>query len=292
MRTIDLLRQLFASYGLPEEVVSDNEPQFISTPFADFMRLNGIRHTRSAPYHPATNGAAERLVQNLERSLKNADPHLSKEHQLSNFLMTYRCTPHTATGASPAQLFIKRQLCTRLALVKPDPESTMQKKKQQQDQETKPLRSFQSGDHVAVRQFRGPEKWALGIVVQRLSPVGYMIRMAHETCHVHVDHLIPAPDKAELPDNTRVAVALPELPGRPPGSYAEVHSPAYSPGPTPEILPLVPEEPARTTPDIPATPVTPTVNPEQTSQGRRYSARTRRPRRRLDLKKSIDFSIS
>ena len=118
----------------------------------------------------------------------------------------YRSTPHTNTGASPVRLFIKRQLRTRLTLVEPDPESTMQKKQQQQqDHETKPLRSFQPGDHVAVRQFRGPEKWALGVVVQRLGPVGYMIQMAHKTCHVPVDHLNLAPDKAELPDNTQVA---------------------------------------------------------------------------------------
>ena len=69
-KTIDLLGQLFACYGLPEEMVSDNGPQFTSTPCADFMRLNRIRHSRSVPYHPATNGAAERLIQNLKAELE------------------------------------------------------------------------------------------------------------------------------------------------------------------------------------------------------------------------------
>ena len=46
-KTIDLLRQLSASYGLPEGdvIVSNNGPQLTSTPFAAFMHLNGIQAT-------------------------------------------------------------------------------------------------------------------------------------------------------------------------------------------------------------------------------------------------------
>jgi len=48
-RTIDELRLIFATHGLPEEVVSDNGPQFTSTEFAEFMRKNGIKHTLVTP---------------------------------------------------------------------------------------------------------------------------------------------------------------------------------------------------------------------------------------------------
>ena len=57
---------LFSSYGLPEEVVSDNGPQFVSHEFSNFMKMNGIKHTLTPPYHPASNGAAERSVQILK----------------------------------------------------------------------------------------------------------------------------------------------------------------------------------------------------------------------------------
>ena len=64
-KTIDELRRLFATYGIP-----DNGSQFTSEQFAVFMTMHGIRHTRTAPYHPATNGLAERFVQSLKHGLK------------------------------------------------------------------------------------------------------------------------------------------------------------------------------------------------------------------------------
>ena len=52
LKTIDVLRSLFASYGICEELVSDNGPQFISAEFATFVRANGIKHTLVPPYSP------------------------------------------------------------------------------------------------------------------------------------------------------------------------------------------------------------------------------------------------
>ena len=51
--------------------VSDNGPQFVSEEFAKFMKSNGIHHIRSAPYHAATNGLAERMVETFKNSLKS-----------------------------------------------------------------------------------------------------------------------------------------------------------------------------------------------------------------------------
>ncbi|XP_030286082.1 uncharacterized protein K02A2.6-like [Sparus aurata] len=68
-KTIEVLRSIFASYGLPEEVVSDNGPQFTSSEFKQFLRSNGIKQTLVPAYHPASNGAAERSVQTVKSSL-------------------------------------------------------------------------------------------------------------------------------------------------------------------------------------------------------------------------------
>ena len=69
-KTIAVLRNLFASYGLPEQLVSDNGPQFTSAEFFDFMRLNGVKHICTAPYHPSSNGEAEHFVQTFKHALK------------------------------------------------------------------------------------------------------------------------------------------------------------------------------------------------------------------------------
>ena len=65
-KTIEVMITLFGSYGIPEQVVSDNGPQFTSEEFAEFMRRNCIKHIRSTPYHPSTNGLAERFVQTFK----------------------------------------------------------------------------------------------------------------------------------------------------------------------------------------------------------------------------------
>ena len=48
-RTVDELHQLLSSYGLPEQTVSYNDPKFVSEEFAAFIKINGIKHTKSAP---------------------------------------------------------------------------------------------------------------------------------------------------------------------------------------------------------------------------------------------------
>lgn len=69
-KTIERLGEMFSRFGFPEQLVSDNGPQFISQEFEKFLEVNGIRHIHSAPYHPSTNGLAERFVQSMKQALK------------------------------------------------------------------------------------------------------------------------------------------------------------------------------------------------------------------------------
>ncbi|KAI0210576.1 hypothetical protein LSAT2_004663, partial [Lamellibrachia satsuma] len=71
-KTVELLRDVFARYGLPEHLHSDNGSQFTSEVFRNFMKANNIRHTFFAPYHPATNGQVERFVQTFKQAMRSA----------------------------------------------------------------------------------------------------------------------------------------------------------------------------------------------------------------------------
>ncbi|PFX12679.1 Uncharacterized protein K02A2.6 [Stylophora pistillata] len=70
-KTIETLQKLFARYGVPAQLVSDNGPQLTSEELQQFLKRNGIRHITSAPYHPATNALAERAIQSFKNATKS-----------------------------------------------------------------------------------------------------------------------------------------------------------------------------------------------------------------------------
>ena len=92
-KTIEKLQNLFARYGVPSQLVSDNGPQFKSEEFKMFLKRNGIKHLTSAPYHPASNGLAERCVQSFKSAMKSETDVKPLNIKLATFLLAYRNTP-------------------------------------------------------------------------------------------------------------------------------------------------------------------------------------------------------
>ena len=56
---IEELGVLFAKFGLPHTIVTNNGTCFISAEFAAYLKKNGIKHITSVLYHPATNVMTE-----------------------------------------------------------------------------------------------------------------------------------------------------------------------------------------------------------------------------------------
>ena len=67
---IDKLHSTFATHGLSLTIVSDNGPLFTSNEFQEFLHCNGIEHLPTTPYHPSSNGLAERAVQTVKAGVK------------------------------------------------------------------------------------------------------------------------------------------------------------------------------------------------------------------------------
>ena len=71
--TIKMMRKSFSRFGVPKLLVSDNAPQFVSQEFNDWLSNIGVKHLYSPPYHPESNGRAERAVRAFkekERTMK------------------------------------------------------------------------------------------------------------------------------------------------------------------------------------------------------------------------------
>ena len=104
---ISAFKSQFSKYGIPDELVTDNGPQYANKEFKDFAKEYGFVHTTSSPLYPQSNGQAERTVQTVKRLLKKSrDPYQS--------LMDYRNTQIEGIGLSPAQMFLGRRIKTKL----------------------------------------------------------------------------------------------------------------------------------------------------------------------------------
>ena len=151
--TLDKLRHTFALHGIPKCIVSDNGTSFTSEEFKTFCDLNGINHVCVSPFHPASNGLAERTVQTIKLALKKNinDCDKSLESRLYKFLLKYHVTPQSVTGEAPCVLLNKRMFNTRLDLIKPDVNANVEDKqfkmKLTHDLHSKE-REFLSGDPV------------------------------------------------------------------------------------------------------------------------------------------------
>ena len=155
-----------------------------------FLKQNGVKFTRVPPYHPASNGAAERSVQTAKtvltkQVLDGKANSLSLEHRLANFLILNRSTPHTVAGQSPAELFLGRQIRNCFTLPKPNHNRAVEeqqlKQKEHHDKGRVKLREFKLNEVVLVRNWRrGVERWIPGRITQMKGPCTYLLRYEHQ----------------------------------------------------------------------------------------------------------------
>nr|VZI35411.1 unnamed protein product [Spirometra erinaceieuropaei] len=140
--------ELIARYGIPTEIVTDNGTQFTSSIFQQLCQKWGIRHVTSPPFHPQSNGQAERFVDTFKRAMKKMWNSGVKLEYLNTFLFAYRTNPKSDLGGqTPAERFLGRQPDTRLQYLQPEarvPQTTKY--------------YFREGEEVFARNYKAGEK--------------------------------------------------------------------------------------------------------------------------------------
>ena len=236
--TIMKLRQSFSTHGLPETIVSDNGPAFTSSTFKEFIRQNGLEHLTSSPYHPSSNGLAERAVQTVKEGIRKMNGPL--ETRIARFLFKYRVTPQATTGLTPAELLMGRRIRTHLDLLYP---SVLQRIKGQQSLQKERAdthtcsRNIDVGDRVLCRNFGFGPKWLSAVVIEKEGH--NMLKAKLHDGRVwrrHMDHIIKSNLQIPIECDTPQTIPLAADPLRAPsgGNSSCSDMPRQVEGPTPD----------------------------------------------------------
>ncbi|BHF75284.1 hypothetical protein SprV_0501838000 [Sparganum proliferum] len=276
LATINKLRTVFSTFGIPEMVVSDNGPAFTCAEFKNFMERSGIGQLNTAPYHAASNGLAERAVQTIKHGLaKQTEADLATK--LSRFLFSYRIIPNDSTGASPAELMFKRQLRTRLDLFNPSTHDRViaiqTKMKARYDVNTRP-RVVAPNESVYTR-LEHETNWCPAVV--RTSE-GQIVELELEDGRIVRRHLDRVRSRTDTVSGELGKFDLPAAFDRDPGILRTEHllSAQSTTPPTEAYVPPPPSTPAST--DLVAEdPVTAQNGAEVENTAMRRSTRIRKP---------------
>ena len=195
--------------------MSDNETSFTSLEFQQFRQKNGVKLKRSSPYHPATNGLAERAVQTVKAGISKQTMG-SFETKIARFLFTYRNTVHATTGETPAFLLFGRKPRAHLDLLQPDFNKHVATKQQEQKRghdKKNSERTFTTGQKVMVRDISRKSKWIPGTITRVLGTRNYEVTLSHgHIVRRHVDHIRLC--NCELPVETSL-IFVPTTPSEP-----------------------------------------------------------------------------
>ena len=98
-----LYNNFFSIFRFPQKLMSDQGTEFTGDVITAMCKLLGIEKIRTTPYHPQTNGSAERVHQTLQRMIGKLDPENCwkwPEH-IGSVLIAYNATRSQVTGYSP-----------------------------------------------------------------------------------------------------------------------------------------------------------------------------------------------
>jgi hypothetical protein len=186
---IRILRDVFAEQGLPDVIVSDNGRSFVSDEFRKYLESEEIRQVLSAPYHPATNGQAERTVQTVKAKLRK----LSSgpwNIRLPSILYGLRTTPNSVQDKTPAELLNNRRFRTRFDKLNPLSFRNADRDETIEENSNTKIREFQVGQSVYIKNYSNGPRWLKGTVEKRVGTCRYLVKWSDKLLMRHINQML------------------------------------------------------------------------------------------------------
>ena len=178
----DVVEEACGTFGRPDEIRSDNGPQYASETFKKFCRTWGINHTTSSPHYAQSNGFIERQIRWVKSVIKKC---IKTKENVQMALLNLRATPVDNRMPSPAEMLLGRQVASILPTrqtdidqgVKDQLEGRRDKAKEHYDHTARDqqLAPLYPGQGVRI-QDQVTKTWAPGTVVEKcLEPRSYVV---------------------------------------------------------------------------------------------------------------------
>jgi len=182
---IQLLKILFSRFGIPEEVVCNNNPCG-SREFKNFAKEWHFTITILSPNYPQSNGLAEKAVGIAKKIIKKAK---SENKDLSLYLLNCRNAPVAGLTWSPAQMLQSRVLRSKTnsinkkilnpTVVDCSAENKKQKLKQKEWYDktaTYVEKEFKPNEHIML-QDKFTKLWSKAVVLNKTKwPRSYLVK--------------------------------------------------------------------------------------------------------------------
>lgn len=190
-RVIALLKKQFARFGIPNVIMSDGGPQFVSQEFQDFAKKWGITRMTSSPMHQQANGKAESAVKIMKTLLRKCEAEKTDPYEA---ILEQRNTPKQDTGISPAEIMFNRKVRGMIPhfpqkLEKPESDAFIRKRNQRRqtvkksfDKKSREQSELDVGQAVFFQHLEG-RNWKLGKINGILGPRTYIVKDQNGTTY-------------------------------------------------------------------------------------------------------------
>ena len=181
---INYTKKQFARHGIPQRIVTDNGPQFVSAEYRKFTRDWDIDHVTSSPRHSQSNGKAESAVKIVKSLIQKA--HMDKR-DVHLTILDWRNTPN-ADGKSPVQMLMSRRTRTLLPIteillrpqvvegVSDDIKARKQKAKFHYDKTARDLPELIIGEPVRLQPDLPKQPWRKATCLGQIGPRSYLVQ--------------------------------------------------------------------------------------------------------------------